>query len=122
MRRHLQDLPWVTDGLGLTERLLMQAIAAGAGDEEALSRHFAAGQGQPVTVIGNAAQAERIQSAFASTPGISQVADPVVRDGLVLFDGTLRAAPDTPEAQRTVENRSARRCTRCPGRTPRSAG
>ena len=71
--------------------------------EEALSRHFAAGQGQPVTVIGNAAQAERIKSAFAGTPGISQVADPVVRDGLVLFDGTLRAAPDTPEAQRTVE-------------------
>ena len=71
--------------------------------EEALSRHFAAGQGQPVVVIGNAAQAERIRSAFAGTQGISQVADPVVRDGLVLFDGTLQAAPDTPEAQRTVE-------------------
>jgi len=71
--------------------------------EEALSRHFAAGQGQPITVIGNAAQAERIQSAFAGTPGISEVADPVVRDGLVLFDGTLQGAPDTPEAQRTVE-------------------
>jgi hypothetical protein len=28
--RHLQDLPWTTDGLALTERLLLQAIAAGA--------------------------------------------------------------------------------------------
>lgn len=28
--RHLQDLPWATDGLALTERLLLQALAAGA--------------------------------------------------------------------------------------------
>ncbi|MFH5923464.1 DUF1835 domain-containing protein [Roseomonas xinghualingensis] len=40
MRRHLQDLPWVTDGLGLTERLLMQGVADGAADEGALFRHL----------------------------------------------------------------------------------
>jgi hypothetical protein len=32
MRRHLQDLPWRNDGLALTERLLLRAVADGAGD------------------------------------------------------------------------------------------
>ena len=71
--------------------------------EEALSRHFAGGQGQPVTVIASAGQAAEVRTAFAGTPGISAVAEPVVRDGLVLLDGTLQAAPDSTEAQRTVE-------------------
>jgi RND superfamily putative drug exporter len=71
--------------------------------EQVLSRHFPGGGGQPVTVIGNAGAADAIRAAFAGTPGISEVADPVVKDGLVLFDGTLQAAPDTAEAQRTVE-------------------
>jgi hypothetical protein len=35
MRRHLMDLPWRSDGLALTERLLLRAIAAGAGDAAA---------------------------------------------------------------------------------------
>lgn len=30
IRRHLEDLPWTTDGLGLTERLILQAIGSGA--------------------------------------------------------------------------------------------
>jgi len=30
LRRHLQDLPWTTDGLSLTERLLLRAVADGA--------------------------------------------------------------------------------------------
>jgi RND superfamily putative drug exporter len=71
--------------------------------EEALSRHFPGGGGQPVTVIGNAAQAPQIRAAFEATEGISEVADPVVKEGLVLLDGTLQAAPDSPEAHRTVE-------------------
>ncbi len=71
--------------------------------EEALSRHFPGGGGQPVTVIGNAAAAPQIRAAFAATPGISEVADPVVRDGLVLLDGTLQDAPDSPAAERTIE-------------------
>ena len=69
--------------------------------EQALARHFPAGGGQPVTVIGNDAQRDQIRAAFAGTPGITQVADPVTRDGLVLFDGTLQAAPDSAAAERT---------------------
>ncbi len=38
MRRHLQDLPWRADGLALSERHLLRAIAAGAGDMTAAMR------------------------------------------------------------------------------------
>ena len=30
IRRHLEDLPWTTDGLGLTDRLILRAIGSGA--------------------------------------------------------------------------------------------
>ena len=42
MRRHLQDLPWVTDGLSLTERLVMRAAAEGIAGEGPLLRHLRA--------------------------------------------------------------------------------
>ncbi|WP_426955182.1 hypothetical protein [Muricoccus radiodurans] len=38
LRRHLQDLPWTTDGLGMTERALLRAVAEGATDTDALLR------------------------------------------------------------------------------------
>lgn len=40
MRRHLQDLPWRADGLALTERLLLRAVADGAADAEAVQRRM----------------------------------------------------------------------------------
>jgi RND superfamily putative drug exporter len=70
--------------------------------EEVLARHFAAGGGQPVTVIANAAQASQVRAALAGTPGITAVADPVVKNDLVQLDGTLEAAPDSKAAQQTV--------------------
>ncbi|MEU4236804.1 MMPL family transporter [Actinoplanes sp. NPDC026619] len=71
--------------------------------EEALARHFPAGGGQPVTVIAKAAQAGQVKQVFAGVRGISAVADPVEKDGLVQLDGTLTAAPDSKTAQDTVE-------------------
>jgi hypothetical protein len=38
LRRHLQDLPWTTDGLALTERLVLRAVAGGAADPAAVHR------------------------------------------------------------------------------------
>lgn len=38
LARHLRDLPWTTDGLALTERLALQAVAAGATDLAAVHR------------------------------------------------------------------------------------
>jgi RND superfamily putative drug exporter len=71
--------------------------------EEALARHFPAGGGQPVTVIANASQADAVKQAFAGVKGISAVADPIARNGLVQLDGTLTDAPDSTAAQATVD-------------------
>ena len=71
--------------------------------EEALARHFPAGYGQPVTVIAKAANADEVRAALASTQGISAVADPIVKNGLVQLDGTLQAAPDSDAAMATVD-------------------
>jgi RND superfamily putative drug exporter len=70
--------------------------------EEALARHFPAGQGEPVVVIANAARADQVKTALAGTPGISSVGDPVVKGDLVQLEGTLESAPDSKAAQQTV--------------------
>jgi hypothetical protein len=46
MRRHLQDLPWRADGLALTERRLVQAVADGAAEPAAI--HQALRRADPV--------------------------------------------------------------------------
>jgi RND superfamily putative drug exporter len=71
--------------------------------EEVLARHFPAGGGQPVTVIAKEAAADQVRQAFAATEGITAVADPVAKNGLVQLDGTLRDAPDSDAATATVE-------------------
>jgi putative drug exporter of the RND superfamily len=71
--------------------------------EEALARHFPAGYGQPVTVIAKAAGADQVKAALAATPGITAVADPLVKGGLVQLDGTLQDAPDSDAAMATVD-------------------
>ena len=71
--------------------------------EEALGRHFPAGGGQPVSVIAKAESTDQVRQTLAAVPGISEVADPVERNGLVLLNGTLSSAPDSQAAQRTVE-------------------
>ncbi|GAA0582081.1 MMPL family transporter [Paractinoplanes ferrugineus] len=71
--------------------------------EEALARHFPAGGGQPVTVIADAGQADQVRQALAGVEGISSVADPVAKNGLVQLDGTLTDAPDSTAAQATVD-------------------
>lgn len=38
LRRHLQDLPWTTDGLALSERLVLEAVRDGAADPAAVFR------------------------------------------------------------------------------------
>ncbi|WP_245665974.1 MMPL family transporter [Actinoplanes subtropicus] len=71
--------------------------------EEALARHFAAGQGQPVTVIANWPQADQVRQALAAVPGISAVAAAERKNDLVRLEGTLASAPDSKAAQATVD-------------------
>jgi RND superfamily putative drug exporter len=70
---------------------------------EAMARHFPAGQGQPVVVIAAAGSADQVRQVLAATPGITSVADPVVKNGLAEVDGTLEAAPDSDAAQNVVK-------------------
>jgi RND superfamily putative drug exporter len=71
--------------------------------EEALARHFPAGQGQPVVVIGQAASASQIRSTVAATPGISEAGEPVTKGDLAMIEGLLTSAPDSDEAAATID-------------------
>jgi RND superfamily putative drug exporter len=75
--------------------------------EEVLARHFPAGLGQPVVVIGKAQAAAQLESTLASTPGIAPPAassqPPPSRDGLVYLQGTLTDAADSQAARDTVD-------------------
>jgi hypothetical protein len=79
LRRHLRDLPWTTDGLAETERLVLQAVQGGATTEEA------------------------VQAALRAADGIFHVTDLIVRDVVrrlrtgprrpLLDDAPLRVSP-----------------------------
>jgi RND superfamily putative drug exporter len=71
--------------------------------EQVLARHFPAGAGNPVQVIGNASAASQLQAAVSATPGVTQVTRPVVKDGLAYVEGTLTSAPDSQAGYDTVD-------------------
>jgi putative drug exporter of the RND superfamily len=71
--------------------------------EEVLARHFPAGAGNPVQVIGNASAASQLQAAVSATPGVTQVTRPVVKDGLAYVEGTLTSTPDSQAGYDTVD-------------------
>jgi putative drug exporter of the RND superfamily len=71
--------------------------------EAVLARHFPAGAGEPVQVIGNASKAAAMSHALAATPGIESVTRPVVKDGLAFVQGTLASKPDSTAAYTTVD-------------------
>jgi RND superfamily putative drug exporter len=71
--------------------------------EAALARHFAAGEGNPVQVIGDADAAPQLQAALSATPGVTAVTRPVVRDGYAYLEGTLTSAADSQAGFDTVD-------------------
>ncbi|MFI6059177.1 MMPL family transporter [Streptomyces sp. NPDC051286] len=71
--------------------------------EQAMVRHFPAGGGDPVQIIGSTGAAEPLRSAVAATPGITDVTAPVVKDGHVYLEGTLTAASNSNAAFATVD-------------------
>jgi RND superfamily putative drug exporter len=68
-----------------------------------LAEHFPAGAGEPVIVIGNASAAAQLRSAFAATPGIVDVTQPVIRAGDAYLEGTLTVPPDSQAAYATID-------------------
>jgi putative drug exporter of the RND superfamily len=71
--------------------------------EEVLARHFAAGEGNPVQVIGNASAAPQLRTAVSGTPGVTAVTPPVVKDGYAYLEGTLTSAADSQAGYATVD-------------------
>jgi RND superfamily putative drug exporter len=71
--------------------------------EAVLARHFAAGEGNPVQVIGNADAAPQLQEAVAATPGVTAVTRPQVRDGYAYLEGTLISSADSQAGFDTVD-------------------
>ncbi len=71
--------------------------------EQALARHFPAGAGSPVQVVGRAQAAGQLQAAVAGTPGVTAVTRPVVRDGLAYVEGTLTSTSDSQASYATVD-------------------
>jgi RND superfamily putative drug exporter len=71
--------------------------------EKALDRHFAAGAGDPVQVVGNASAAQQLHSTVSATLGVTAVTRPVVKDGYAYVEGTLTSSSDSQAAFRTVD-------------------
>jgi RND superfamily putative drug exporter len=71
--------------------------------EQVLARHFPAGAGSPVQVVGNAAAAARLRSTMAATPGVTAVTAPLTNHGVAYLEGTLTSSSDSSAAYRTIE-------------------
>jgi putative drug exporter of the RND superfamily len=71
--------------------------------EQVVGRHFDAGTGSPLVVIAASARGAAVADALRGTDGISKVADPVERSGLVYLEATLSDRPDSSAAEATVD-------------------
>jgi RND superfamily putative drug exporter len=76
--------------------------------EEALARHFPAGAGNPVQVVGNAEATQQLQAAMSATPGVTGVTRPAVKDGLAYLEGTLTSASDSQAGYDTIDRLRSR--------------
>jgi RND superfamily putative drug exporter len=76
--------------------------------EAVLARHFPAGAGNPVQVVGNADAAPQLQAVVAATPGVTQVTRPQVNGGDAYLEATLTSAPDSQAGYDAVDRLRAR--------------
>ena len=76
--------------------------------EQALDRHFAAGSGDPVQVIGRSTAAPQLKAALADTPGVGAVSEPLTRDGFAYLEGTLTSSADSQASYATVDQLRSR--------------
>jgi putative drug exporter of the RND superfamily len=71
--------------------------------EQVLARHFPAGAGDPVQVIGRAQAAGQLQSALSGSAGVTGVTRPLVKDGYAYLEGTLTSPSDSQASYRTID-------------------
>jgi RND superfamily putative drug exporter len=99
-------------GVPLDETFLHDAPSVAG--QRALTEHFAAGSGNPATVIARADRAELVTAVVRETDGVARAdvlttgggapgrGEPVVVDGRVRIDATLTDAADSEAAEETV--------------------
>ena len=100
------------DGLTTAEQFTTEVDSVEG--QDVLARHYAAGTGVPVSVIGDEADAEGLAEVVSGVPGIADAqlrtegeasasgASPKVVDGKVQVQALLEVAADSPEAEATV--------------------
>jgi RND superfamily putative drug exporter len=91
------------DADGLQARDSFRTAPESVTGEAVLARHFPAGAGNPVQVIGTASAAAQLRSTVAATPGVTAVTRPQVRDGYVYLEGTLTSSADSQASYDTVD-------------------
>ena len=87
----------------LTTAQSYRGTPASVAGEQVLARHFPAGAGEPVALIGNAHAAAALHRAVAGTAGIAAVTPPVTRDGLAYLQATLASKPDSQASYAAVD-------------------
>jgi RND superfamily putative drug exporter len=88
---------------GLTYAQSFRGRPGSVTGQTVLARHFPAGAGTPVVVVGNAGAVGPLRSAFATTSGISGVTPPAVLGGDAYLQGTLTSPPDSQAAYNTID-------------------
>jgi putative drug exporter of the RND superfamily len=71
--------------------------------QQVLDKHFPAGVGQPVVVVGNSGASTQLRTAFAGVPGVTAVTQPQVHGSHAFVEGTLRMPPDSTAAYNTID-------------------
>jgi RND superfamily putative drug exporter len=99
-------------GVPLDEVFVGEAPSVAA--QETLGEHFPGGSGNPAVIIADADRAAQVTAAARDTEGVATAdpvsasgrpggGEPLVVDGRVRIDATLRAAADSDAAKETVE-------------------
>jgi putative drug exporter of the RND superfamily len=96
------------DANGLQSKDAFRTKPESVTGEAVLARHFPAGAGNPVQVIGTASAAPQLQAVVSATPGVTQVTRPQVRDGLAYVEGTLTSSADSQAGYATVDRLRSR--------------
>jgi putative drug exporter of the RND superfamily len=71
--------------------------------DQVLGRHFPAGAGDPVQIIGRAEAAGQMRSALAGSAGVTGVTRPVVKDGYAYVEATLTTPSGSQASNRTID-------------------
>jgi RND superfamily putative drug exporter len=90
---------------GLTNAQQYTKVVDSVRGEQVLTKHFPAGAGSPIQVVGNASSGAAMRDALATVDGVSvpSITQPVVKDNVAYVEGTLADAPDSEAAYATID-------------------